>query len=77
MAHDREAGTDAGLAMLAGLVAVTAAVVTAVTGTLAVGEGGETLQLASGAALAVALLASGLTLVAIHTRTVSWSRAPR
>lgn len=70
MALDREAGTDAGLglAMLAGLVAVTAAVVTAVTGTLAIGEGGETLQLASGAALAVALLASGLALVAIHMR---------
>ena len=72
MELDREAGTDVGLrlAMLAGLVEVTAAVATAVTGTLAIGEGGETLQLASGAALAVALLASGLTL-SLFTRTVS------
>ena len=69
MALDTEAGTDTGpgLTMLAGLMAAAAAVITAVTGTLAIGEGGETLQLVSGVALAVALLASGLTLVAIHT----------
>ncbi|PSP20348.1 hypothetical protein BRC62_00135 [Halobacteriales archaeon QH_10_67_13] len=78
MARDTGAGTDAGLglAMLAGLVAV-AAVVTAVTGALAIDEGGETLQLTSGVGLAVSLLASGLALVVIHTRAVSRSRAAR
>lgn len=55
-----------GLAMLAGSVAVFAAVATAVTGTLALGDGGDTMQILSGIALAVALLASGITLAALH-----------
>ena len=55
-----------GVGMLFGLVAVVAAIATAATAFLSETQGSDTMQLLSGIALAVALLAGGVAVVAIQ-----------
>lgn len=56
-----------GLALLFGLVVVLAAIATAATASLSVvADNGDTMQLMSGVAMAVAMLAAGIAVTAIH-----------
>jgi len=65
--QESDMGLGVGLAL--GFVAVLAAIVTAITAYLSfLVESGDLLQLYSGIAVAVAMLAGGLAIVAIHVK---------
>lgn len=55
-----------GVSLLLGFVVLAAAIATASTAYLAESQGSDTMQLLSGIALSVALLAGGLAIAVIH-----------
>jgi len=62
----RPSDLGTGLSLLLGVVVLAAAIATAATALLAESQGSETMQLFSGVALAVAFVAGGLAIAAIH-----------
>ena len=65
---ETKSGSDlgTGVSLFFGFVAVAAAVATASTAYLSESQGSDTMQLLSGIALAVALIAAGIAVVAIQ-----------